>query len=93
MASPPLNAARPVAIFAGGFGQAQDFARAEGLDRDGNYWIFVRDPEGIRYLPIRSVAILPGFEKNRKHDLLAPLAEVLEDENGPYVPTTARLKG
>lgn len=55
--------------------------------------MFVRDPDQARYLPARAVAILPGFERNARHELLAPLAEVLEHEHGPHVPITATTKG
>lgn len=80
----------PVLIFAGGLGEARTYAEQNGL---GRHWVFVRDPDQARYLPARSVAILPGFTRNTRYDLLAPLAEVLEAEHGPHVPITATSKG
>jgi len=84
-------APRPVVIFARDLHAAREFAASEGLK--GNEWVFPRDPEQVRYLAIASVAVISGFEENPRHDLLAPLADVLEEEAGPYVPTTATSKG
>lgn len=81
---------KPVLIFAGGLGEARAYAEENRL---GRHWVFVRDPDQARYLPASSVAILPGFTRNTRHDLLAPLAEVLEAEHGPHVPLTATTKG
>lgn len=80
----------PVLIFAGGLGEARAYAEENRL---GRHWVFVRDPDQARYLPARAVAILPGFERNTRHELLAPLAEALEHEHGPHVPITATTKG
>ncbi|QOP64824.1 hypothetical protein SEA_DELAGARZA_65 [Microbacterium phage DelaGarza] len=80
----------PVLIFAGGLGEARAYAEENRL---GRHWVFVRDPDQARYLPARAVAILPGFERNTRYELLAPLAEVLEHEHGPHVPLTATTKG
>lgn len=84
-------APRPVVIFAKDLHSAREFATTERLR--GNEWVFPRDPEQIRYTPIAAVAILDDFEQNPRHDLLAPLADVLEEEAGPYVPTIATTKG
>ena len=95
-----MAAPKPVLIFAGGYGEARDFARAERLQdekkpalRHATPWVFVRDPDQARYLPAAGVAILPGFPRNVRYDLLAPLAEMLEVEHGPYVPRDATHNG
>lgn len=95
-----MAASKPVLIFAGGIGEARDFAAAERLQdqknpalRHATPWVFVRDPAQAQYLPASGVAILPGFTRNPRYELLAPLAEVLEHEHGPYVPITATSKG
>lgn len=76
---------KPVVIFSRDLDDAKAYAKREGLGRDE--WTWPRGPEAVRYLPIDSVAILPGFEESPRYDLLAPVAEVLEHENGPHVPT------
>lgn len=79
-------ASHSVLIFARDLAEARAYAAAEGL---GKRWVFARDlSEPIRYHH-GPIAVLPGFEENPRHDLLAPLAEVLEDEQGPYVPRAA----
>ena len=76
----------PVLIFARDLNEARAYAASEGM---GKHWLFARDlSEPTRYHH-GPVAVLPGFEDNPKHGLLAPLAEVLEDEQGPYVPRAA----
>lgn len=89
MASSTLDPSRPVLIFAGGLGEARAYADANHIN--SRSWVFVRDPDQARYLPAHSVAILPGFERNPRYEMLAPLAEVLEHE--PHVPITATTKG
>lgn len=91
MASAPVDPSRPVLIFAGGLGEARAYADENRLG--SRAWVFVRDPDQARYLPASAVAILPGFDRNPRHALLAPLAEVLEEEHGPHVPLTATTKG
>lgn len=84
-----MAAPLPVLIFAGGLGEARAFAEAERL---GRHWVFVREPDQARYLPAASVAILTHFPRNHRHATLAPLAEMLESEHGPYVPHLTTTK-
>lgn len=79
---------KPVLVFAGTLKEARAYALENHLEKDG--WLWPRDPDSVRYLPAAAVAILPGFEDHPMHDLLAPLAEALEDEHGPHVPHAAR---
>lgn len=80
----PLN----VLIFAKDLPEARAFAAREGLESRGRFWKMARSLDADRY-HVGPVAILPGFPENPLHDLLEPLADLLEHENGPYVPTTA----